>query len=546
MINLKSNILYYLIFLSSLYISFAYGSIYYTSTLGPDFDYYGGYLDYFYGTKATTNLEQGLIYFYLISFFTSLKSEYLNEYNYLELISQGIQLTNFILYVIGLFGVFVFLKNKNYSTRIVLIVLTILNFFPPLFELRLLFKLEIILFPLLIWAIVFLDEYLNNYSVKFLFFSIIPLSLIITSKANSGIMIIIYFLIFYFIKVYKSNKYYFYSSIFLIFVLFCILSFENYQANGLLIFEHRLPEGFDQKATLDFLYHVDLRNLYLNPFRHSQNDSYLGILLLDTFDDYFTISWNDDSSIFYLDRVPVLSYKLKPLLGMFFTLILYSVIVWRLIKDKKNRYIYLMPLIGVVVQMIISQFTGYNPETGDIGKTYYYAFFLAITFSLMVAYILKLYFKTGLVVFLLFIISAIHIFGFPKFENESRNDFIQFNNQISYGCNINNQLFGFENNDCLKVEQNFCDYMYSISKKIKIVNSQYETKEYDLSNSKINFEKNSLVVESIDIKSCNNLLNDGFKPVKVLRIQNTPYINILMFMFFLFSSLYFVNVSKRD
>ena len=174
MINLKSNILYYLIFLSSLYISFAYGSIYYTSTLGPDFDYYGGYLDYFYGTKATTNLEQGLIYFYLISFFTSLKSEYLNEYNYLELISQGIQLTNFILYVIGLFGVFVFLKNKNYSTRIALIVLTILNFFPPLFELRLLFKLEIILFPLLIWAIVFLDEYLNNYSVKFLFFSILP------------------------------------------------------------------------------------------------------------------------------------------------------------------------------------------------------------------------------------------------------------------------------------------------------------------------------------------------------------------------------------
>ena len=76
--------------------------------------------------------------------------------------------------------------------------------------------------------------------------------------------------------------------------------------------------------------------------------------------------------------------------------------------------------------------------------------------------------------------------------------------------------------------------MYSISKKIKIVNSQYETKEYDLSNSKINFEKNSLVVESIDIKSCNNLLNDGFKPVKVLRIQNTPYINILMFMFFFY------------
>tara|TARA_B100000886_G_scaffold232373_1_gene162333 strand:+ start:542 stop:2182 length:1641 start_codon:yes stop_codon:yes gene_type:complete len=546
MINLKSNILYYLIFLSSLYISFAYGNLYYSTTLGPDFDYYSGYLDYFYGTKDTTNLEQGLIYFYLISFFSSLKSQYLNQYNYLEIISQGIQLTNFILYVIGLFGVFVFLKNKNYSTKIALIVITILNFFPPLYELRLIFKLEIILFPLLIWAIVFLDEYLKNYSVKFLFFSMVPLSLIFTSKANSGIMIFIYFLIFYFFKVYRSNKYYFYSSILLVFVLFCILSFENYQANGLLIFEHNLPEGFDQKAKLDFLYQVDLINLYLNPFRHSQNGSYLGILILDTFDDYFTISWNDDSSIFYLDRIPFVSHKLKPFLGMFFTSIMYFLIIWKLFKEKKNRYIYLMPLIGIFVQMIISQFTGYNPETGDIAKTYYYSFFLAITFSLIVAYVLKLYFKTGLVVFLLFIISAIHIFGFPKFENEARNDFIHFNNQISYGCTLNNQLFGFENNDCLKVELNFCDYMYSISKKIEIINSQYEIKEYDLSNSKINFEKNSLFIESKNIKSCNNLLSDGFKPVKVLRIQNTPYINILMFMLFLFSSLYFVNVSKRN
>ena len=105
MINLKSNILYYLIFLSSLYISFAYGNLYYSTTLGPDFDYYSGYLDYFYGTKDTTNLEQGLIYFYLISFFSSLKSQYLNQYNYLEIISQGIQLTNFILYIIGLFNI---------------------------------------------------------------------------------------------------------------------------------------------------------------------------------------------------------------------------------------------------------------------------------------------------------------------------------------------------------------------------------------------------------------------------------------------------------
>ena len=103
--------------------------------MGPDYSYYKGYFDYFYGIKENTNLEQGLIYFYFSSLFLSLKSEYINQLNYLEIVSHSIQLANSVFYLLGLIGLYVFLRKKNFQTKIVLIVLILLNFFPPLVEL---------------------------------------------------------------------------------------------------------------------------------------------------------------------------------------------------------------------------------------------------------------------------------------------------------------------------------------------------------------------------------------------------------------------------
>lgn len=394
--DLKTNSLLSVIFIFSLYISFTYGTLYYSSTLGPDFDYYKGYLDYFFGNKDITNLEQGLIYFYFSSLFLAFKSEYINIMNYQEIVSHSIQLNNFLFYIIGLFGLFIFLKRKNFKTNIILIVLTLLNFFPPLVELRLLFKLEIIIFPLLIWTINFLDEYLIAGDKKYLLFSILPLSIIFTSKANTGLMVFIYLMIFYFLPIFRKNKNNFIFSFSLFLVFFFFLNYENFKANELFIFQHNLPVGFDQKASLSFLYNIDLKSLFDNPFRHSQNNSFLGILMLDTFNDYFTISWNDDSSIFFLNTILLISVKLKPFLGIFFTSTMYVFIAYKLAKNREYRYIYSMPIIGIFVQMIISQFTGFNPDTGDIAKTYYYGFFLGIVFAFICATILKKSFLPGL------------------------------------------------------------------------------------------------------------------------------------------------------
>ena len=97
--DLKTNSLLSVIFIFSLYISFTYGTLYYSSTFGPDFEYYKGYLDYFFGNKDITNLEQGLIYFYFSSLFLAFKSEYINIMNYQEIVSHSIQLNNFLFYM---------------------------------------------------------------------------------------------------------------------------------------------------------------------------------------------------------------------------------------------------------------------------------------------------------------------------------------------------------------------------------------------------------------------------------------------------------------
>ena len=546
--DLKTNSLLSVIFIFSLYISFTYGTLYYSSTLGPDFDYYKGYLDYFFGNKDITNLEQGLIYFYFSSLFLAFKSEYINIMNYQEIVSHSIQLNNFLFYIIGLFGLFIFLKRKNFKTNIILIVLTLLNFFPPLVELRLLFKLEIIIFPLLIWTINFLDEYLIAGDKKYLLFSILPLSIIFTSKANTGLMVFIYLMIFYFLPIFRKNKNNFIFSFSLFLVFFFFLNYENFKANELFIFQHNLPVGFDQKASLSFLYNIDLKSLFDNPFRHSQNNSFLGILMLDTFNDYFTISWNDDSSIFYLNTILLISVKLKPFLGIFFTSTMYVFIAYKLAKNREYRYIFSMPIIGIFVQMIISQFTGFNPDTGDIAKTYYYGFFLGIVFAFICATILKKSFLPGLFVLLIITISSIHIFGFPKYENDYKNDFITFNNQVAFGCTLNEKLLNLEDSNCVGKNLDFCEYMYLKSEKIEISNSTYVLNSYNLFQTDIMLMKNNSLENSSNFEECLRLINNNFKPVKSLKIVNIPYVNVVTLFLFFTSTLYFVasgrNTSK--
>ena len=64
--TIKEKYLYIFVFIFSLISIYSIISLNYNSTQGADYAKYSNYLDYFLSNQEKTNLEQGLIYFYII------------------------------------------------------------------------------------------------------------------------------------------------------------------------------------------------------------------------------------------------------------------------------------------------------------------------------------------------------------------------------------------------------------------------------------------------------------------------------------------------
>ena len=207
MMNNSSLLKYFnlsLLFLSSL-ITFNLGNLFYISTNGPDFDRYKVYIEYFYNTLEKTNLEQGLAYFFVVSLITNLR----NNENYLyindEFLSNSIQIANFLFYIIGLVGLYFLLKKLNVNTNIAILSLTALNFFPPMFASRLIYKPEIMIFGLLPWLILFIDNYKDSQNNKYIYISI-PLIILISSSKGTVALIVFLFLILNYYKIFLKRR----------------------------------------------------------------------------------------------------------------------------------------------------------------------------------------------------------------------------------------------------------------------------------------------------------------------------------------------------
>ena len=351
--KLKDSLFIVLFFISTLY-TFSLGNLYYLTTKGPDYNFYKPYFDYFLINQNTTGIEQGLLYYFINSLLIYSNSEIVSSVNAAEYFSNSIQLGNFIFYLIGLLGLGIFLKDKKFKTRNIFFALTMVNFFPPAFEFRLMFKPEVLIFSCLIWAIVFLEKYLKERNILYLLFTVPPLAVIFTTKANLALMVFLYLMFIYLNKIFNINKSNFYKSVVVFLIFFIGLSYENYQANELLIFQHQSPEEFLGSAELSYLYNLDINSLISNPFRDSQRDSYIGVLLLDTFDDYFGNFWTDDSSVFFHDRTQIINNRLIPFTGIFLTLIFYFAVFLKIINKDKYRKFYVMPFYGILVQMGLS------------------------------------------------------------------------------------------------------------------------------------------------------------------------------------------------
>lgn len=536
----------YLLFAITTLYSFSISQLYYLTSKGPDYDFYKPYFDYFFGSINETGVEQGLIYYFLHAFIATFNSEYLNDFHLDQHMSNSIQIGNFVFYIMGLIGIYKFLKNRKYNKKTIFVVLSLINIFPPAIEMRLLFKPEILIFCCLIWIIVFLDSYIDTHNFRYLLYAIPPLVFVATIKANLAMMVGIFLILFYLKNIYKIDKNYFCYSVVLFTILFSLLTFENFSANSLFIFQHQSPEEFTGRAEFDFLYNIDFKSIWSNPFRESQKNSFIGILLLDTFDDYFGNFWTDDSSPLSLNRIIYFSIKETAFIGMFFTLMFYIFLIVQIKKNKNNRLIYLTPFIGIVIQMVVSQFTQYNPETGDVAKTYYYSFFLVIAFTLFAAELSKINFKILVTTGVAFAVLILHVYGFPKENDSDQEKYLNYNNQINILCEINNNLLSNVNTDCIPRDELFCYQTYESVNKTTIRNSKYITSTVEPIK-KLTLFKDNTAYKVINLDDCIEKIKENYYPAKVYSIKNIPIFNILNFMFFiLFISLYSFEKKKTD
>ena len=143
-------------------MTFSLGEIFYNSIDGTDFYRYFDYIEYFRGGISSPGREQGLIYYWYISLFIKASRKYYLISDWETIYSSAIQLGNLGLYCLGLLGLYFLLKSFSYKNSDILLALSILNCFPPIFGARLIMKPEMLAFALFPWILLSLDAYFNS------------------------------------------------------------------------------------------------------------------------------------------------------------------------------------------------------------------------------------------------------------------------------------------------------------------------------------------------------------------------------------------------
>ena len=438
-----------LIHLISLTFSYFLSELYFFSSKGVDFPKYFVFLENFFYTNIDTLNNQGLFYYYANALVIISNKSSLNSLNSINFYNATIQFTNLIFYLIGIFGLFKILKVNGFKNKTIYVSLSILHFVPKIIEMRVLLKPEILVFSFLPWIILGVDNYFKNKNAKFLFLSMFPLSILLTSKGSITAMVTIFIFFKYLKKINKKNiKELFISLILLIVIIFCI-SYENFNYTNYNFLEFTTSENYDNRADISFLYTLNFWDLFFSPNLGSHNNSSIAITLYDTFGDYYEVNiYNLDNYFsYYQDFFFQNSFNLyekykfnllfKNYLSFLLTITFYFLIFSYVFRSNKwNIYLH-SPLIGFSILLINSfGFPGNNfdPNLGDTVKVSYYAFFIGFA----VVYLLcDLFTKNNnlLNIVPVFLgICFLIILGFPKSNYSEINDNLDSKIQVSLFC----------------------------------------------------------------------------------------------------------------
>jgi len=466
-------------FLFTLGLTFSLGEIFYNSIDGTDFYRYFDYIKYFRGGLESPGREQGLLYYWFISLFIKISSNYYIPTDWETIYSSAIQFGNLVLYSIGLAGLYSLLKSYSYLKHEIFFTLAVLNCFPPLFGARLIMKPEILAFAILPWILLTIDYYFKTKKLKYLIYATPLLSVLLTSKGSIIGITLICLLYLYFsnIKTIRFRDLGIASSV-LIFIT-TILFIENSYVNGYNTFTHPQTDQYLNRATFSFIYNINFSDLFNNPYRNTHANSFVGITLIDIFGDYFDRYWDHERSLFSRNRIEFFNNNN---LRRIISILLSSLFIFGTFYKKNNvmvkhNYLYLLGVFTLLLSAYGIFGLNFNPEKGDTLKTHYYSFVLAISFAVFIINYLSNK-KTYIQVFtiLIFIFNFLFMVGFPKTYSGQYNEVLKFNEvlnsklETSISCELLspyiNSKSGFDSN-CLTKKTALCGSSNTYNSPIK-------------------------------------------------------------------------------
>ena len=478
---IKDNLDKALFFITFIF-SHSVANLYYDSSSGQDFEKYNRYLKFFNGDLVYTNLEQNPVYFFYVSKIMEMNSKKNIFNSYESLVSFSIQSTNYLIYGIGLVGLYRLLKLYRVEVSNIYLSLALLNFFPPMIGMRVTMKPEILSFSLLIWIIYFIEMNLEYKKQKYLYSSIILFGFVLTLKLSVAAMLSIFLVIVYYKDYIKIDKKTFLTGLILLSTIFSLLQYESYQVNNKFVYEAVHDAKYNNKASPSIIYKINPIKLFKEPYEDRHKDSMISILLLDTFDDYFNLYWNYDKGLLEKnEKVIITSEESDKLFEIdsynktlnysgpfnFYTrfikqyiailLTLFFVLASIRYSGKHKKFIY-SPLIGIVV-LIINNVLGFpsnnfDPNRADTFKTFYIAIFLSLSFIFVNIFLLKVLGKYRYIYLVIFILLMLFIIGLPLANNSDLDSSLSRNNSLSIFCEINypflnSSLFENENLTCI-------------------------------------------------------------------------------------------------
>lgn len=545
------NIFYFLILISIFYTSFLIFYLSYDIVQSPDFEKYIRYLLFYDGQSTSTGLEQGNLYFYLTYLLSFLVNKFISNLTTNEILNISIHLLNSLIIIFGFIGLFKYLSLKELQKKNIYKSLILIIFLPQLTVIRLSFKPEILAFAFLGWLFYLLEKYKNNKSENYLFQFVLLSAILVTSKVSTALMVGLVLLI----EIIFHHKYLFsrkYLKFYLLFILcFSSISLENYFLNDKFITEVEHDVKYDNKADLSFFTTLSTSDLIANPNRYFFSDSFSGIILLDTFGDFFKLYWDSEYTELNKERlnffvindtnnynsIPKITYdksssllrisanvdnrhndinhenESRVRLGMYLTIIFYSTIFLSIFFKTNTKVLILSPLVGIAIVALNASgifINNFDPEVGDSLKTFYYGFFVIISFCILVCKFFDKFNVPKKTITIFFLVVQMFLLGFPFNYSQETFEDMHYKNSILPFCEFNNV------------------YIWDIFNTERQSNCDHETFEFSIDSIKKRF---------VPVKEAGILNFDSFS-------NKFPVINIIVLFLSGFVT-YFIKVKTK-